>query len=223
MAVLFDLDGVLVDSLDLHRTVWHAWAKLHGLDPAGVFEATFGRRPQDTIHDVAPHLAVETELARLDALLDEHADRARLYEGALDAVEIASQGPWAVVTSTDRARAQDTLGRLGCPCPQIVVGSGDVAAGKPAPDGYLAAAARLGVEPGGCLVIEDAPAGVDAARAAGARVLAVATTRPTEELAAADVVVDDLASGILELRDWLDAANDRASSAHPNTPAKDRR
>lgn len=212
MAVLFDLDGVLVDSLNLHRTVWHNWAQFHGLDPAAVFETTFGRRPQDTIHDVAPHLAVEAELARVDALLDEHADRVRLHVGALDAVEVARRGPWGVVTSTDRARCQDTLEGLGCPCPPVVIGSGDVAVGKPAPDGFLAAAARLDVDPGGCLVIEDAPSGIEAARAAGARVLAVATTRPAEELAAADVVVDDLAAAIPQLHDWLDADGDRATS-----------
>ena len=70
VAVLFDLDGVLVDSFELHRTVWHNRAQVHGLDPALVFEATFGRRPLDTIHEVAPHLTVEPKLARLGALLD---------------------------------------------------------------------------------------------------------------------------------------------------------
>lgn len=212
MGVLFDLDGVLVDSLELHRTVWHDWAQFHGLDPAAVFEATFGRRPLDTINEVAPHLAVESELARLGVLLDEHAGRVRLHDGALSAVEVAGGGPWAIVTSTDRVRCQGTLQRLGCPCPQVVVGADDVVVGKPAPDGYLAAAARLGVDPSGCVVVEDAPAGIEAGRAAGSYVLAVSTTRPAAELAGADVVVDDLAAAIPLLRGWLDSADARATS-----------
>lgn len=70
MAIMFDLDGVLIDSVRLHRRVWHQWAVGHGLDPAQVFEATFGRRPVDTIRNVAGHLVPEDELARLDDLLD---------------------------------------------------------------------------------------------------------------------------------------------------------
>lgn len=168
-----------------------------------MFEATFGRRPLDTIRDVAAHLPAGQELARLDELLDGHADRVRLHDGALAAVEVAGRGPWAIVTSTERARVSDTLARLGCACPSVVVGADDVASGKPAPEGYLEAAARLGVEPSACLVVEDAPAGIEAARAAGAVVVAVATTRPADQLAAADLVVDDLSAATPRLRDWL--------------------
>lgn len=145
MAILFDLDGVLIDSFELHQRVWQQWALGHGLDPTPVFEATFGRRPVDTIQTVAGHLMPEEELARLDALLDAEADAVSLQPGALEAVRCASLGPWAVVTSTEQRRARAYPTRLSCSVPEIVIGGTDVRNGKPAPDGYLAAAEQLDV------------------------------------------------------------------------------
>jgi mannitol-1-/sugar-/sorbitol-6-phosphatase len=202
MAVLFDLDGVLIDSFALHQRVWERWAVGHGLDPVHVFEATFGRRPVDTIRDVAGHLAPEDELARLDALLDAETDAVTLQPGALRAVQVASRGRWAIVTSTEQCRARTYLARLGCLTPEVVIGGTDVALGKPAPDGYLAAAEQLGVAPSACLVVEDAPAGIEAAKRAGAAVVAVATTRSAVELSEADLVVAELTAAVDLLRVW---------------------
>jgi mannitol-1-/sugar-/sorbitol-6-phosphatase len=202
MAVLFDLDGVLIDSFALHRRVWEQWAVGHGLEPVDVFAATFGRRPADTIRDVAGHLVPEDELARLDALLDAEADAVTLQPGALRAVQAASRGRWAIVTSTEQRRARTYLDRLGCPTPEVVIGGTDVERGKPAFDGYLAAAERLGVAPSGCLVVEDAPAGIEAAKRAGASVVAVATTRSASELSEADLVVAELTAAVDLLRVW---------------------
>jgi mannitol-1-/sugar-/sorbitol-6-phosphatase len=202
MAVLFDLDGVLIDTFALHRRVWEQWAGGHGLDPVRVFEATFGRRPVDTIRDVAGHLRSENELARLDALLDAEADSVTLQPGALVAVQAAARGRWAIVTSTEQPRARQYLARLGCPTPEIVIGGDDVANGKPASDGYLAAAEQLGVAPTGCLVVEDAPAGIEAAKRAGSAVVAVATTRSASELSEADLIVAELTAAVDLLRAW---------------------
>ena len=204
MAILFDLDGVLIDSMELHRRVWTTWAAEHDLDPYTVFEATFGRRPIDTIRGAAAHLSPDTELRRLDTLLDAEAHAVRLQAGAARAVDIARSGLWGIVTSTSRERAQIYLEDLGLAVPDVLVGGEDVVAGKPAPDGYLTAAERLGVAPEACLVAEDAPAGIAAARAAGAFVLAVATTRTRAQLADADVVVDDLMAAHDILRDWTE-------------------
>jgi mannitol-1-/sugar-/sorbitol-6-phosphatase len=167
-----------------------------------VFEATFGRRPVDTICDVAGHLVPEDELVRLDALLDAETDAVTLQPGAVRAVQAAVRSRWAIVTSTEQQRARTYLDRLGCPTPEIVIGGTDVAHGKPAPDGYLAAAEQLGVAPSGCLVVEDAPAGIEAAKRAGAAVVAVATTRSAAELSEADLVVDELTAAVDLLRVW---------------------
>ena len=209
MAIIFDLDGVLLDTLDLHRSVWHEWASVHGLDGAAVFEATFGRRPADTIADVAPTLDLVAELGRLEDLLDANADAVALQPGARSAIDVAGEDNWGVVTSTGQRRARHYLAHLGCPVPSVVVGGDDVERGKPAPDGYLTAARRLGVAPANCLVVEDAPAGVEAAKRAGAMVLAVATTRPREQLARADLVVDDLTAAVDLLQNWLDESRRR--------------
>jgi sugar-phosphatase len=209
MAIIFDLDGVLLDTLELHRGVWRAWADTHGLDPAHVFAATFGRRPEDAIRDVAPQLDVVVELGRLDVLLDARLDEVRLQPGALSATEVAAHGPWAVVTSTDARRARRYLTHLGCYAPQVIIGGGDVERGKPAPDGFLAAALGLEVPLPLCLVVEDAPAGVAAAKAAGAVVLALATTHTREALQGADLVVDDLVAAQDLLENWVEECHRR--------------
>lgn len=209
MAIIFDLDGVLLDTLELHRSVWRDWSDTHGLDRAEVFAATFGRRPEDSIRDVAPGLDVVVELGRLDVLLDARLDQVRLQPGALSATDIAAHGPWAVVTSTDARRARRYLNHLGCYAPQVIIGGGDVERGKPAPDGFLAAARELQVAPRLCLVVEDAPAGIAAAKAAGTVVMAIATTHPREALQEADLVVDDLVAAQDLLENWVEESNRR--------------
>ena len=101
---------------------------------------------------------------------------------------------WAVVTSGDRPVAEHRLRHVGLPVPAVMVCGDEVAHGKPDPEGYLAAAAKLGIAPAGCIVVEDAPSGIEAAHNAGMRVLAVASTHKPEELRAADVVIDALSA-----------------------------
>lgn len=209
MAIIFDLDGVLLDTLELHRSVWRDWADVHGLDRAEVFARTFVRRPEDTIRDLAPGLDVVVELGRLDVLLDARLDEVRLQPGALSATDIAAHGPWAVVTSIDARRARRYLTHLGCYAPQVIIGGGDVERGKPAPDGFLAAALELEVAPRLCLVVEDAPAGIAAAKAAGTVVMAIATTHPREALQEADLVLDDLVAAHDLLENWVEERNRR--------------
>lgn len=140
-------------------------------------------------------------------LLDTLGDAVTLQPGARTAIEIAAADAWAIVTSTAQQRARQHLATLGCDVPPIVVGGDDVTGAKPASDGYVVAAARLGVPPRLCLVVEDGPDGIEAAHAAGTLVLAVATTRPREMLAGADIVVDDLPAAIDLLQNWVDESN----------------
>ncbi len=193
-ALLLDLDGVLVDSTETIRRNWLRWAVARGLEGETVIRAAQGRRTLETVRMVAPHLDAEAELARLAA--DEASETAgvRNVPGASELVASLPPGSWAVVTSALRSAALLRLRHVGLPVPNVLVAADEVAAGKPHPEGYLAAAARLGVLPGDCIVVEDAPAGVEAARAGGMRVIAVATSHAATELAGADAVAPSLAA-----------------------------
>jgi sugar-phosphatase len=184
--ILSDLDGVLVDSGDAVERVWREWAAEQGLDPDEVGRASHGVPARQVIARVAPHLPV-TEAERVDRL------HAATGGAALPgAVELLRRERLAVVTSCSRPLAAARLAASGLPDPAVLITSDDVERGKPHPDPYLAAAAALGADPAECLVIEDAPAGVAAGRAAGMTVWAVTTTHGRDELLGADRVAGDL-------------------------------
>lgn len=209
MAVWFDFDGVLVDSASVNREVWSIWSRRHGLDAETVFAATFGRRPHDTVAAVAPGLAVEDEVAELSRLLELHRDSLELQPGAAAAVQAARHYPtWGVVTSSSHAHVRHCLARLELPAPPTLITSDDVARGKPSPDPYLTAAEDARVPARDCLVIEDSPAGVSSARAAGSTVIAVATTHPEDELGDADHRTNSMTDVARLLRDRVASPGD---------------
>lgn len=192
-AVLFDLDGVLVDSAEVVERTWRRWAARHGLDPADVIRAAHGRRTIETVRLLAPHLAADEEVATLAA--SESTETDGLYEvpGARELLESLPPRSWAVVTSGIRPVAELRLRHTRLPTPPVLVTADQVRHGKPHPEGYLTAAARLGVDPARCVVVEDTPAGIEAAHAGGMRVVAIASTYEAEALVAADAVVPALA------------------------------
>jgi mannitol-1-/sugar-/sorbitol-6-phosphatase len=193
-AILFDLDGVLVDSHACVERHWAIWAKRHGLDLAEVLAQAHGRRTVDTIRAVAPELDANSEAQTLDEA--EASDREGIIAlpGSADLVSSLPKGLWAVVTSGTRALALARLGYAGLPMPASLVTADDVAEGKPHPECYAKAARLLSVSPAECIVVEDTPAGVAAAQAASMRAVAVTTTHQREALAKADFCIDTLAA-----------------------------
>jgi mannitol-1-/sugar-/sorbitol-6-phosphatase len=193
-ALLFDMDGVLVDSRAVIERTWRRWAARHSIEAGPLLEWAHGRRTQETLQAVVPHLDRPEELAWLEAA--ELADDVGLkaIPGAAQLLDSLSGLPWAVVTSAGPELARRRLLAAGLPLPPVLVSSTDVSRGKPAPEGYLLAAARLKVAPSHAVVLEDAPAGVTAARSAGCAVIGVATTYTAEQLGDASVVVADLTS-----------------------------
>jgi sugar-phosphatase len=187
-AVLFDCDGVLVDSAASVERAWRRWAVERGLDADDVVAIAHGRRTEDTLRDLGFADELAAEVDRIEHA--EIADAAAVsgYREAAALLPVLPPEAWAVVTSGTRALATSRLAAAGLPLPAVLVTAEDVAAGKPSPEGYLEAARRLGRPPADCLVIEDAPAGVQAALAAGMRVVGLPTTHPAEELAAATLV-----------------------------------
>lgn len=191
-AVLFDMDGTLVDSRLLVERIWLIWAARHGIEPEAVLAVAHGRRTLETMQLVAPHLATPEEAERLDALEETMEGGETATPGALDLLTALPRARWAVVTSAIRRIALARLELVGLPAPGLLVAADDVKAGKPAPDGYAQAARLLHVPPHRCVVFEDTPAGVQAGRAAGCRVVGLRTTFP--ELEGCDYVVPDLSS-----------------------------
>jgi HAD superfamily hydrolase (TIGR01509 family) len=191
-AVLSDLDGVLVDSSAVIERTWRRFAARHGLDAEHVLAESHGRRSVDLIRLVAPHVDAEEEASRLERDEIAAAHRVRALPGARELVDSLPADRFAIVTSGSRAVALARLYAAGLPVPEVLVTAEDVDNGKPDPDGYLRAAALLGVDPARSLVLEDAPAGVDAGRAAGMKVIAVLTTTGASALRAAHRRVPDL-------------------------------
>ncbi len=191
-AVVFDLDGVLVDSTEYVEQQWRRWAVSKGLPVEPFLRVCHGRRALETIRLAAPHLDAEAEVAAF--VPEEESDDPvfRPVEGAPRLLEALPVGSWAVATSGTRAVATERLQRAGLPIPSVLICAEDVVRGKPSPEVYLLAAAGLGVVPADCLVVEDAPAGIEAARAAGMSVVALTTTHGPEELGA-DACIASLA------------------------------
>lgn len=191
-AVLFDVDGVLVDSRAVVERIWTLWARRHGIDPDGIVARAHGRRTIETIRSLAPQLDAEAEKAWLEsAELQDTADLAAL-PGAADALNALPDSRRALVTSGGHALALTRMKATGLAIPAVLVTAEDVDTGKPAPDCYLLAARRLGFEPGQCVVVEDTPAGIAAGRSAGASVIALATTFPRAALTGAALTVGTL-------------------------------
>jgi sugar-phosphatase len=182
-AILFDLDGVLVDSTRYIEEQWRGWALSKGLAPEPFLRVCHGRRAVETIRLAAPHLDAEAEVAAFVPPASDDTPLAAV-DGAAKLLESVPPDSWAVATSGLRAGAIDRLRRAGLPIPRVLIGAEDVLHGKPSPDVYLKAAESLGVAPADCVVLEDAPAGIEAARAAGMRVIALTTTHPLEQLPA---------------------------------------
>lgn len=193
-ALLFDLDGVLIDSDLIYERHWQAWAAQREVSFEHILSVHHGRPAIETMRIVAPHLDAVHEAERFNAVLaaDRSMEGVRAFEGVAALLPRLPSGRWAIATSAPRRVAVPRLHHLGLPVPPVLVTTDDVARGKPAPDPYLQAAQGLGRAPARCLVIEDAPAGIAAARAAGAPVIALATTNAPEALQAADAVLPRL-------------------------------
>jgi len=188
-AILFDLDGVLVDSTRAVDREWREWAERKGVDGDAIMAIAHGVRTVEVIQRVAPHLDAEAEA---NAIENHEAGDQRgvmVMPGAIDLVKSIPVGKWGVVTSGSKLLATNRLRYCGLPVPQVLVTSDDVTHGKPHPEPYLKGAEQLGFNPAECLVIEDAPAGIQSAHASGARVIGLMSTYAADALGQADALI----------------------------------
>lgn len=194
--MLFDLDGVLIDSTPAVSRVWTKWALRHGFDPKEVVLAARGRPSLTTIREYLPAADHQLENSVVERGEIEDIEGVVAFPGVRELLDGLPSKRWTIVTSCTRRLAEARLRAAGLVIPEKIVTSSDVQNGKPHPEPYLKAATKLGFPANECVVVEDAPAGVLAGKAAGARVAAVLTTSVEGELqsAGADWIVQSSAS-----------------------------
>lgn len=195
-AVLFDMDGTLIDSIPVVIRSWLRWAQEEGVDPHDL-AGFHGVPARGVISALLPPERVESAFERIEAIEVADTEGITVLPGTLDALGVLTGDVdlCAIATSCTTPLADARLLATGLPAPRVVVTASDVAQGKPHPDPFLLAASRLGVDPAECLVVEDAPSGLEAARAAGCSTLAVTTTT-----AAADLVADAVVRNLADVR-----------------------
>src|SRR5205823_7358902 len=192
--MLFDLDGVLVDSTPAVARVWAWWAREHGFNADEVVEQAHGRPSIATIRELLPNSDYEAENREVERREIEDIEGVIALPGALKLLEALPLDRWAIVTSCTRRLAEVRIGAAELPKPKYLVTSNDVRRGKPDPEPYLKGAQLLAVPAEECVVFEDAPAGIRAGKGAGARVVALRTTAGDAELreAGADWIVNEI-------------------------------
>ena len=174
--LLFDLDGVLINSTPAVARVWKQWAIERGFNPEEVVARAHGRPSLTTVKEYLPHGDHEIENREVERREIEDVEGVIPLPGALDLLASLPQDRWAIVTSCTRALAEVRIGAAGLPVPKNMITANDIKNGKPDPDPYLKGAAKLGFAASDCVVFEDVPAGVRSGKAAGARVIAFTTT-----------------------------------------------
>jgi sugar-phosphatase len=190
-ALIFDLDGTLVDSNQAVVGAWTWWAGRHGVDLNTVLAISHGRPSRDVIRELAPEADALEEERMMLAREESEVTSLALVPDADRMLAEAQGGAWTVVTSCPRGLAESRLSAVGLPVPPTIVTADQVRNAKPHPEPFLLAAARLNVAPAECLVFEDAPSGITAAQRALMRVVAVDSHKPPLPVTPADARVPD--------------------------------
>ena len=190
--ILFDMDGVLISSTAADERTWKRWARLHAMEDSFSIHATHGRRTVDTVKALRPDLDPLEQLSLLESYDAEDRDGLLVLPGVQALLSGLPLDKWAIVTSASGPLMRSRLVFADVPIPPVVVTAEMVLHGKPNPEPYTLGAKLLGFSPAECLVIEDAPAGINAGKEAGCRVLAVASSHHADELSKADWVIPSL-------------------------------
>jgi sugar-phosphatase len=194
-ALLFDLDGVLINSTPAVERVWRRWAIEHGFNPNDVVARAHGRPSLMTVSEFLPDADHEAENREVERREIADLEGVLPLPGALDLLAGLPPDRWTIVTSCTRALAEVRIRAAGLPLPKKMITSNDITHGKPHPEPYLKGASVLGFPPTECVVVEDVPAGVCAGKDAGAKVIAFKTTVQESALreAGADWVLNSCA------------------------------
>jgi mannitol-1-/sugar-/sorbitol-6-phosphatase len=190
-ALLFDLDGVLINSTPVVARVWRKWAIAHGFNPEEVIARAHGRPSLATVREYLPNADHEAENRKVERAEMEDLDGVLPLPGAFDLLASLPEDRWMIVTSGTRPLAEVRIKAAGLPLARKMITASEITHGKPDPEPYLKAAAMLGFLPDECIVVEDVPAGIRSGKNAGAEVIAFKTTMEESVLreAGADWIV----------------------------------
>ncbi len=197
-AVLFDMDGVLVDSTPAVARAWKKWASERGFDPEHTAHIAQGRPSITTIRELLPDSDHEAENRVIERMELEDVDGIIACPGSAELLRLLPADRWVLVTSSTRPLALVRLRAGGHAVPKFMITGSEITHGKPHPEPFQKAAAMVGFPPSECVVIEDTPAGIQSGKAAGCRVLALRTTMP--EAVLAEACPDWIASSLADVR-----------------------
>jgi sugar-phosphatase len=190
--ILFDMDGVLVSSIGSVVRCWRRWAEIYDVPNAEIYEVPHGMRATEIIKTLRPDIDAEEGIRVIEDMEMEDMADLTVLPGVKALLESLPPERWAIVTSATRRLLLGRLNAAGLPVPERIISGDMVLRGKPDPEPYRRGAELLGLRPEECVVVEDAPSGVGAGKAAGCRVLGVLGTHSLEELREADWVVGSL-------------------------------
>lgn len=190
--IVFDLDGVLVDSSAIVERHWRRWAVLHGIEIESILSISTGKRNIEVMREVAPHLDIEREAATMDAREAQDLEGLRRYPGSIELLSSLPANRWAIATSGARDTATARLKTVGLPIPDVLVTADDVENGKPHPEPYTRAAILLGIPATHCVAVEDAPSGIAAATTAGMTVIGITSSVQASALSEAHSIIRSL-------------------------------
>jgi mannitol-1-/sugar-/sorbitol-6-phosphatase len=190
--LLFDMDGVLISSIGSVRRSWRKWAKIYDIPDADNYEVPHGMRAIEIVKSLRPDIDPKVGLDVIEDIEVEDTDDMKVLPGVKALLESLPADRWAIVTSATKRLTVERLKVAGLPLPERLITADMVERGKPDPEPYRRGAELLGFRSEDCIVVEDAPSGVGAGKAAGSRVLGVLGTHSLEELFQADWVVESL-------------------------------
>lgn len=199
--ILFDMDGILISSIDSVERSWTKWAHMRDVDPADALRIAHGCRAIETVAKLRPDLDSESELKVIEAIEVADGEGVRVLPGVLHLLQTLPPDKWTVVTSATEKLARTRMAGAGIPVPERIVTAEFVTYGKPHPEPFLAGAGMLGVAPSECVVFEDSSSGVIAGREAGCTVIATPFSHPAEALDAAHYLIPDLTGVTAETLD----------------------
>lgn len=191
-AIIFDLDGTLVDSYSSIEASWKAWCNRHDLDYEEVNKLSFGMRTQDSIRMFLPDCNLDEEIEILEEYECTLVEGVKAFAGANPLIDKMLKYNWAIATSGSTRVATRRLEIVNLPKPDVLVSADHVKSGKPDPEPYLLAAKQLSVDPERCLVVEDSIFGIQAGKRANMKVIGVASSHSVDELNEANLVLDSI-------------------------------